>query len=266
MFGTNGNDNMQGLQAKNFKFDDSVDIDDAPDWLVTKLADLNHFEKHLKNGITHICKNQNPQNPHLQNDKFTNLQNIVSNETALNLQNACHSEFLQSKNEESQINSQILRHSESLTHHSESLIRHSELSQENEESQKNLQNTCHSKPLTRHSELSQESEESQINSQNTRHFEPLIRHSERSEESQINSQILRHSEPLNRHSERSEESQKSLQNVNSQNSQNTPKLELTFTEKYVIKDFAHKLYGVKIPETKQRIGIDAATQCKIHSF
>ena len=158
MFGTNGNDNMQGLQAKNFKFDDSVDIDDAPDWLVTKLADLNHFEKHLKNGITHICKNQNPQNPHLQNDKFTNLQNIVSNETALNSQNSQTS-------------------------------CHSELSQESEESRKNLQA-----------------------------------------------------------------------------SQNTLKGELTFTEKLLLKDFAYKLYGVKIPETKQRIGIDAATQCKISLF
>ena len=54
-----------------------------------------------------------------------------------------------------------------------------------------------------------------------------------------------------------------LQNVNSQNSQNTLKWELSFTEKLLLKDFAHKLYGVKMPETKQRIGIDAATQCKI---
>ena len=60
------------------------------------------------------------------------------------------------------------------------------------------------------------------------------------------------------HSERSEESRKNLQT-----SQNTPKWELSFTEKLLLKDFAHKLYGVKIPETKQRIGIDAATQCKI---
>ena len=95
----------------------------------------------------------------------------------------------------------------------------------------NSQNIRHSEPLARHSELSQENEESQINSQNTCH------------------------------SERSEESQRNLQN--SQTSQNTPKWELTFTEKYVIKDFAHKLYGVKIPETKQRIGADAAMQCKI---
>ena len=71
-----------------------------------------------------------------------------------------------------------------------------------------------------------------------------------------NSQILYHSK-------RSEESQKNLQNINSQTSQNTPKEELSFTEKLLLKDFAHKLYGVKMPETKQRIGIDAATQCKI---
>ena len=61
-----------------------------------------------------------------------------------------------------------------------------------------------------------------------------------------------------RHSERSEESHRNLQT-----SQNTPKWELSFTEKLLLKDFAHKLYGVKIPETKQRIGIDAATQHKI---
>ena len=143
-----------------------------------------------------------------ENDKFTNLQNTVSNETASNLQN-----------------SQILRHSE-------------------------------------------RSEESQINLQNIRHSEPLARHSERSEESHKNSQNIRHSEL----SKESEESQKNLQNVNSQtsqtsqtsqNSQNTLKEQLTFTEKLLLKDFAYKLYGVKMPETKQRIGIDAATQHKI---
>ena len=48
--------------------------------------------------------------------------------------------------------------------------------------------------------------------------------------------------------------------------ENLLKEELTFTEKLLLKDFAHKLYGVKIPETKQRIGIDAATQCKISLF
>ena len=68
------------------------------------------------------------------------------------------------------------------------------------------------------------------------------------------------------YSKRCEESKKNLQNVNSQNSQNTLKWELSFTEKLLLKDFAHKLYGVKMPETKQRIGIDAATQCKISLF
>ena len=114
------------------------------------------------------------------------------------------------------------------------------------------------------------------NSQTSRHSEPLIRHSERSEESQKNLQISQtsHSQQTpqlqnTRHSElsqESEESRKNLQNVNSQTSQNTPKWELTFNEKYVIKDFAHKLYGVKMPEIKQRIGADAATQCKISLF
>ena len=45
--------------------------------------------------------------------------------------------------------------------------------------------------------------------------------------------------------------------------ENLLKEELSFTEKLLLKDFAYKLYGVKMPETKQRIGIDAATQCKI---
>ena len=48
--------------------------------------------------------------------------------------------------------------------------------------------------------------------------------------------------------------------------ENLLKEELSFTEKLLLKDFAHKLYGVKMPETKQRIGIDAATQCKISLF
>ena len=114
-----------------------------------------------------------------------------------------------------------------------------------------------------------------INSQNIRHSEPLTRHSERSEESQKNLQNICHSKRCEEsqinsqntcHSERSEESKKNLQNVNSQTSQNTPKGELTFTEKLLLKDFAYKLYGVKMPETKQRIGADAATQCKISLF
>ena len=108
----------------------------------------------------------------------------------------------------------------------------------------NTQNICHSK----------RSEETQKNSQTS--------HSQQTPQLQ-NTQTSRHSEPLIRHSKRCEESKKNLQNVNSQNSQNTLKGELSFTEKLLLKNFAHKLYGVKMPETKQRIGIDAATQCKI---
>ena len=123
----------------------------------------------------------------------------------------------------------------------------------------NSQNFCHSKRCEESHKNSQTSHSQQTpqlqNTQTSRHSE----FSQESEESHMNSQNIRHSK-------RSEESRKNLQNVNSQNSQNTLKLELTFTEKLILKDFAHKLYGVKMPEIKQRIGIDAATQCKISLF
>ena len=112
--------------------------------------------------------------------------------------------------------------------------------------------------LSQNSQLQTEQNSDLQNTQN-------ICHSKHCEETQKNLQILRHSELLTRHSEflqsKNEESQRNLQT--SQNSQNTLKMELSFTEKLLLKDFAYKLYGVKIPETKQRIGIDAATQCKI---
>ena len=175
--------------------DDNEKENDEEFMLVVDDSKANYAGKYILLGQPSakgtIIDDENSQNADFsnsdKNDKFTNLQN---------LQNGNFS------------NSQTSRHSESL-------IRHSELSQESEESHKNLQNICHS--------------------------ESLARHSERSEESHKNSQT-------------------------SQNSQNTPKWELSFTEKLLLKDFAHKLYGVKMPETKQRIGADAATQHKIHSF
>ena len=54
MFGSNGVDDMQRTIAKNFNFLDSVDIDWAPDWLVTEFTGLNHFKEHVKNGIHYI--------------------------------------------------------------------------------------------------------------------------------------------------------------------------------------------------------------------
>ena len=68
MFGSNDDDPMSETKAKNFDFLDSVDIDWtpsllaklginvdlAPDWLTTKLFDLNHFKDYVKNGIHYI--------------------------------------------------------------------------------------------------------------------------------------------------------------------------------------------------------------------
>ena len=157
-----------------------------------------------------------------ENSLNADFSNSDKNDNFTNLQNFRHSEFLQSKSKESQINSQILRHS---------------------------------KPLTCHSELSQESEESHKNLQTS--------HSQQTPQLQ-NTQTSRHSEFLQ---SKNEESQRNLQtSQNSQNSQNTPKWELSFTEKLLLKDFAYKLYGVKMPEIKQRIGADAATQHKISLF
>lgn len=47
--------------AKNFNLNGNVKIDGFPDWLVTKLAKLNHFKPYLQNGIHHVDKSQTKQ-------------------------------------------------------------------------------------------------------------------------------------------------------------------------------------------------------------
>ena len=61
MFKGNENDKMVGTKAANFDFDDDVDVeyslkgfDVAPDALLTKLFELNHFKEHISRGITYV--------------------------------------------------------------------------------------------------------------------------------------------------------------------------------------------------------------------
>ena len=61
MFKGNENDKMVGTKAANFDFDGDVDVkyslkgfDVAPDALLTKLFELNHFKEHISRGITYV--------------------------------------------------------------------------------------------------------------------------------------------------------------------------------------------------------------------
>ncbi|MDD7423329.1 MAG: VWA domain-containing protein, partial [Campylobacter hominis] len=54
IFGSNNNDTINGTIAKNFDLNGSVDINNLPDFLATKLLNLNHYKNHINNGITYI--------------------------------------------------------------------------------------------------------------------------------------------------------------------------------------------------------------------